>query len=379
MKNNKPLKLVFDANPLAQSNLTGIGSYEKRLIESLSKEEGERIKLIGYYYDFLGKRTKTNLPKAKNIKYKRIIIYPGSIVNLLRRFGIDIPLEFFTKSKADIALFPNYLSHPSIFGTKIIPIVYDMTHELYPQSMSPKNQKDLHRFLPKTLNRSSALITISENTKKDIVNLYDYKKEILVTPIPFENNNTTDLYTEEYLENKYEFKKDYILFVGTLEPRKNIINLVDAFCKHVQLASQYTLILCGGVDWKFDQIVKKISDAQSEGYSVISTGFVDNKTRDSFYKYCSGVVMPSIYEVFVMPILEALSYDKPIILSDIPVFHEVAENSALYFDNNSLDSIGNTIWQALQAKKILDKPSYSKIKWSTISKNVFELFMKTKN
>ena len=377
MTNNKPIKIVFDANPLAQTNLTGIGAYEKRLIESLSGESGERIKLIGYYYDFLGKRDKTNLPKAKNIEYKKIIFYPGSVVNLLRRFGIKIPLEFLAKSKADIGLFPNYLSHPSILGAKIIPVVHDLTHELYPQFMSPKNQADLHRFLPKTLSRSSALITISENTKKDIIKLYGYKKEILVTPIPFENKDTTDFYTKEFLKNKYGFKRDFVLFVGTLEPRKNIIKLVDAFCKHTQLSNNYTLILCGGIDWKFDKIIKKISEVQAKGYSVVYTGFVDNKTRNSLYKHCNCVVMPSIYEGFGMPILEALSFDKPIAISDIPVFHEVAEGSAYYFNKESLDSIGNTIWDAVKSNKKPVKPSYFKIKWTEIAKEVFELLKRT--
>jgi glycosyltransferase involved in cell wall biosynthesis len=361
-------KIGFDANPVAQANLTGIGAYTKRLIESLASEGKNDIELIGYYFDFLGRKKVPNLPVADNITYKRVVFYPGKLVNLLRRLGIDLPVELFLKTKCDYLLFSNYLSSPSIFKTKIIPVVHDLTHVYFPEFMSPQNQKDIFNHLPKTLERSAALITVSETTKNNVKEVYAYEKPVLVTPIPYQKESA-ELIEKNKLLSKYACKEDFILFVGTLEPRKNIINLLNAYEQSAELNSKYSLVLCGGTDWKFEEIIKKIDELKEKGLSVIKTGYVSKAERDSFYSYCTVFVQPSHYEGFGMPIIEALSYNKPIAVSDIPIFHEVAEDSAVYFDQNSPSSIADGIKGALTNKHPIKVPSYSNLSWNQIAKD----------
>ncbi len=367
---NKRIIIGFDANPAAQQNLTGIGAYTQRLMYALAKEN-ENIEFVGYYFDFLGKKNPKNLPQAKNISYKRVILYPGKIVNLLRRLGIDLPVELFLKTKCDYLLFPNYLSSPSLFKSKTIPVVHDLTHLYYPEFMSDKNQNDLKRFLPKTLSRSSSLITVSESTKKDVIKEYGYEKPILVTPIPYKKNTNVEIINKPELIKKYGCKENYILFVGTLEPRKNIIKLLEAFEQSDWLNKDFSLVLCGGTDWKFEEVVKKIEKLKQKGLSIVHTGFVEARMRDSLYAHCSVFVSPSHYEGFGMPLLEALSYNRPLAVSDIPIFHEVAENSAIYFDQNSSGSIAEGIHKALTVKTS-SKPTYLKLNWEIIAKGFFE-------
>lgn len=343
MKNNK-LTILFDANPIANKNKTGIGIYSTELLRSLAEVGDESVHIYAYYFNFLG-RKRIQMPAASNITYKKVVLYPGALVNLLRRLGIELPVEFFTKKAGDFVIFPNYLTHPSLFGAKIIPIVHDLTHVLFPQYMSAKNQADLEKFVPKSLARSKVLITISKSTKNDILKTYKYDKPILITPIPF-NKYSGDFFTLDKLMTKYKIKKDYILFVGTLEPRKNLMILLKAFEINNELSKKFSLVLCGGVDWKYEETLNKIVQLVEKGISIATTGYVDEKTKNSLYKNCAVFTMPSQYEGFGMPIIEASEYKAPLALSDIPVFHEVAGSSAIYFNQNSAGDIAAALLSA---------------------------------
>ena len=113
---------------------------------------------------------------------------------------------------------------------------------------------------------------------------------------------------------------------------------MKAFESNVALTEDYSLVLCGKLDWKYEDTLKKYNDLIEKGLSVISTGFVDESTKNTLYENCAVFVLPSHYEGFGMPIVEAAYFNAPLALSDIPVFREVAGSSAQYFDpNDSLD------------------------------------------
>jgi glycosyltransferase involved in cell wall biosynthesis len=311
------------------------------------------------------------MPTAPNIIYRPIRSYPGALINVLRRIGFNVPVEFLTKCRGDFAIYPNYLSYSSIFKTKNISLVHDLTHEFFPEFMSQKNQKDLKRFLPSSIENSKLIITISEQTKKDLLNIYRYSGEVLVTPIPLslDVSKRSDI---AKIRKKYGLKQKFVLFVGTLEPRKNLVALMDAFASNNELADNYSLVLCGKLDWKYEETLKKYNQLLKKGISVISTGFVDEATKNTLYENCTVFVLPSHYEGFGMPIIEAAHFGAPLALSDIPVFREVAGKNAHYFDpNNSLDIAEKILVAARLPRKKYSLP-YSSISWTEIGNKVIE-------
>ena len=375
MKNRK-LVIAFDANPITQSNITGIGEYEKRLVEALSKYSNSNVQLIGYYYNFFGRKKSIDLPRLRNVTYKAIKLYPGGLVNALRRLGLEVPVEFLIKSRCDVALFPNYLTQPSLFGAQIVVFVHDLTYVLYPDFMADKNQKDLARYVPKSLSRSKSLITISKSTESQIIEEYAYDKEILVTPIPYTIKNSSTRITIDEVQKKYPIKNNYVLSVGTIEPRKNIIGLIDGFSSNDELKNKFSLVLCGKKGWKSDKIFERIALAKKEGISIIITGYVSDDVKKCLYENCAAVVLPSFYEGFGMPILEALAYKKPLALSDIKVFHEVAGDAGYYFALNSSKSMSDIILKATRSRTNKNNSPYSKITWEDIANKLLQHFEK---
>ena len=371
----KHKKILFDANPLAV-NKTGVGMYTERLISALSKSED--IVMVGYYYNFLGKKHPV-LPKAKNITYKQIKLVPGRVIYALRRIGIDMPVELLAKNEADIALYPNFLAQPSLYGAKSYAVLHDLSFITHPEYASDRNRKDLQRFVPKTLKRCAGIITVSEVSKKTIVDTYNYPAEkILVTPVPPEAKYEISKSESKKIVANFGITKPYVLFLGTLEPRKNLIGLLEAYESSTELNQKYSLVLAGGMDWKFEAIKQKITAMQQAGLSVVHCGYVSLAERAALYQEASVFTLPSHEEGFGMPILEAMQYKIPVAVSDIPVFHEVAGDSALYFDQNNPSSIAGTLSKILADKKLqesLQKKSdkiLAQNSWGRIAKSVID-------
>lgn len=368
--------IVFDANPLVTDQKTGVGMYTQRLIESISNSVTDDTKLVGYYYNFLG-RKKPILPRNNTITYKQIRLYPGALVNLLRRIGIEIPIEFLVKQKADVVLFPNFLTHPSIFKSKKYAVLHDLSYITYPEFASEKNRKDLEKFVPKSLDRCNGVITVSEFSKSTIISTFGYDaNDILVTPIPPEENKEYKL-TKKMVRD-LGVKNKYILFLGTLEPRKNLIQLLNAYESDSFIHNNYSLVMAGRMDWKFEQIAHKIESLKNNGLSVVHCGYVSDEQKAALYKHSSLYVLPSVYEGFGMPILEAMQHNIPVAVSNIPVFHEVASDAAIYFDQNSFDDIAQTIEKILKnselRKKLVDngKENLKRFNWENVAESVLD-------
>ena len=367
--------IIFDANPLVV-NKTGVGMYTERLINALA--DNKDIELVGYYYNFLNRKHPT-LPTPNNTTYKAITLVPGKVINMLRRIGIDVPVELLAKKPADIALYPNFIAQPSLFGAKSYAVLHDLSFITHPEFAAERNRRDLERFVPKTLKRCAGIVTVSEVSKKAIIDHYDYPaNKILVTPIPPEKKYEITSDKSIRIIKGLGITRPYILFLGTLEPRKNLFGLLEAYRISPELNQKYSLVLAGGMDWKFEDIKQKITLMQQSGLSVIHCGYVDRDERAALYQEASLFTLPSHEEGFGMPILEAMQYGVPVAISDIPVFHEVAGSGAVYFNQNQPKSIAKTILSVLNDKSMqlsLARESEKILKrhsWQDVAKSVLE-------
>jgi glycosyltransferase involved in cell wall biosynthesis len=345
----KPLEILFDANPLVNGNKSGVGYYTFYLIDSLAKRYPEDIKLTGHYFSFFGRKSGVDLPKAPNISYVESRIIPGKVLSLTRRLGFQLPLELFFKRSGDAALFTNFVSLPSIFKIPKLVAIHDLCFEDVPQYVTEKNRRFLHRFVPRSAKSATTIITISKSTQRAIESHYNIPaKKFFITPIPPGKQSagkTIDL-------KKFGIKEGYVLFVSTLEPRKNVIGLVKGYTllpEHIK--KNYPLVLVGGTGWHMEENLQYITDLQQKGENIILTGYVSNDERASLYSEATLFVMPSHYEGFGMPILEAMSYEIPTAVSDIDVFHEVAGDASMYFNKDDSQSIANVVEQLLTDPK----------------------------
>lgn len=373
----KKIKVLFDANPMVSGQKSGIGYYVFQLIEALSKNYPEEIELVGHYFNFLGRKN-PDLPLSPNISYKSSKLLPGKILSITRRLGFQLPFELFVKTGGDIALFPNYVSLPTLQNIKKVIAIHDLCFEDFPQYIQKPNRNFLKRFVPKSVKSASLVITISESTKLAIQKHYAAKSDsILITPIP-----PAKLFDGKTARPKnFDLPERFILFVSTLEPRKNYEALARAYSLLPQkIKDAYGLVLAGGYGWEFEESLSQISQLREEGNSITVTGYVDEPTRACLYKNASLFVMPSHYEGFGIPVLEAMSYDLPVAASDIPVFREVAGQAAAYFDKDDPTDIAKTIEKILIDKafrsslKTKAQSQLKKYDWDSVAADVMESF-----
>jgi alpha-1,3-rhamnosyl/mannosyltransferase len=376
----RPLKILFDANSLMTSR-TGVGHYTARLIENIGAENPNDIQLVGYYYNFMGRKKSPSSPRGSNIRYKAILFIPGPVVNMLRRLKIQLPIELLTFTRADFILYPNYLGHPSLFRTPSAPVIHDLVYLDFPEYGSNKSVRDLTHFVPQSLRRASFIITVSGFSKQRIVDVYHISAEkIMTTFIPPKPPLQLSKERRDELLRGQNINKPYLFFVGTMEPRKNIVSLLEAYRllpEHVR--NKYSLVLAGKMDWKYHETKEKMEKLQSEGYDIRYLGYINDETQAALYQSARLFVLPSNYEGFGMQVLESLDYGVPCAVSDIPVFHEVGGKAVTYFNHRDPHAIATAIEQCLATE-----PEPTKLRnyvaegpqWSDVSRSVVDEIQK---
>ena len=356
------MKVLADVGPIYNGQLTGIGYFTDELLKYLSK----KVELHGYAFNFCGmKHVKLGFPVLEQK------LLPGKLLTYPRYFNIDLPLSmFFSIKNYDVVLGTNFLI-PPCGKTATIPFIHDLSFIDHPEWSQGRNAHIHQIMLPKTLKRSSALVTISEFSAQRIREIYDYKKPILVINIPPKKSlaKQTLPISIEILPEKF------FLFVGTIEPRKNLRTLIDAYGALPEKAqAEYKLVLAGKPGWDA-QIVERLKSGKNK--NIVYLDYVSEGERNWLYKNSIGTILPSHYEGFGMTILEALDSGSPTITSDIPPHREILGSSGAYFD--CLDTVKLTglltdfINPVIRKKALSDQSKIlSNYSWQKTAKQVYD-------
>lgn len=319
------MKILADANPVYTSQLTGIGYLTDELLTHLSKI----TELEGFAFNFKGKKV---IKKSYKVQEQKKL--PGKLLSYPRYLNVDVPLKhFFDLSGADVVLGTNYILPPTN-GVPSVAMVHDLCFIDHPKWVEGRNALILRKMLGKTLRRSTALITISEFSAMRIRDIYGYTKPILVISIP--PKKSTEGQSKPRLLHKIADKK-FFLFVSTIEPRKNISTLLDAFealPKKVQ--AEYPLVLAGKPGWDKKSLIRLRS---SENTSIYYLDYVSESERNWLYSHAAATVIPSHYEGFGMMTLESLYSGTPTILSKIPPHLEILGDKGSYFEHTDTSEL----------------------------------------
>ncbi len=377
MKQNRKIKILFDAGPLVNGNKTGVGRATEGLILALAHDFPDDIELVGHYFDFLG-RKKVQVPIAPNIRYRRTVLIPGKILNMLRRLGVWIPFELLVKERGDFHLFPGFIGWPSLFKTPSAPFVHDITYIDYPEYVNGPARFDLKMLMPRTIKRAAFILTNSESSKTGLARVYDLRsKPVFVEYIPGVSVAKVSVVEAKKRVAKLGIHGQFLLFFGTIEPRKNLVGLLKAYeLLPAALRKSYSLVLAGGKGWHDTEIITAIERLQKNGANIIQTGYVSDEDRAALFMQTTMYLMPSHYEGFGMQLIEGMAYKTPMLVSDIPVLHEIAKGASLYCQTSPED-IAKKIELLATNKKLRDKlvaagqKRLQDFSWHIISKDVF--------
>lgn len=256
------------------------------------------------------------------------------------------------KRKVDLTIFPNFATWPIVRSKKRAVVIHDLTYHKYPELVESKNLAYLQRVIPKSIKKSDLIITVSHSVKKEIQTLFQVdEKKIVVTPIPpsedFLNRHNQSKIAE--IKKKYSITyKKYIYFIGTMEPRKNLLSLIKAYRKLPQsIKNQYGLVIAGSPGWKDADTKNTLESALQAGENILHIGFVDQADSPALFQAASLFVMPSIYEGFGMPVLEAMASGCKVLANNIPVLREVGGDAVDYVDATNIEELTNSIQRSL--------------------------------
>ena len=312
---------------------TGVGWYIYNIVKELSKSD--RNDYIAEFINFMGRHdVKSQIDYDIKIKQNKMITY--TMYNFLtKKLNIRHNLIFGTKS--DIYHFFNFTIPKNIKG-KVIVTIHDTVFISAPETMGNRKALEEYKYGAK---KSDLIITVSKSAKNDIIkNLGVIEDKIEIVHPGIDIESYSKKYEKEYLEKirkKYKLPLEYILYLGTIEPRKNIERIVKAFKNYKkEVKDDLKLVIVGNKGWKYDNIMKLI---ESMGTDIILTGYIDEEDKIPIYKLAQIFVFPSLYEGFGMPVLEAMAAGVPVITSNVSSLPEVAGDAAILVDPLNEDEI----------------------------------------
>jgi glycosyltransferase involved in cell wall biosynthesis len=306
----------------------GVHYYTKGLINSLEQLDSKIEYII---------ITERKQKYIKNCKQVVIRNYNFIAYRALRMFFI-IPWMI-RKLKVDLVVEPTHFG-PFNLSKKVkrITIIHDLTPIFFPHYHPFLSQLLQRLFLKRILRKADYIVTNSKYTMSDIVKKYSFTKEkVSFIHLGYDSIFKPQENNKEVLSS-YGIVNDFFLFVGTIEPRKNLGTLIRAFSLYKEETKKDTkLVIIGQIGWRSNELLKEI-DLHPLKDEIFILGYVPSKHLPAFYSAAQVTIMPSFYEGFGMTIVESFACGTPCIVSNISSLPEVGGDASLSFDpNDALD------------------------------------------
>lgn len=327
----------------------GVERFAYHFVKNLLIQDRHNDYVLFFYNDISPDtihKLKGNNPRVKIIKVvkqkKSLPIWHNHI-----KFNLIL-----NKEKLDLTVFPTG-SMPLFYSGKSYLIVHDLAIYLHPEWFPDKQWLSTKIVVPRSFKQADKIIAVSENTKLDIVKMFQVSSEKIFVIYP--GVKVKHGYIEEEVEkvqNKYDIKGDYVLFLGTMEPRKNIINLIKAFSAYIfeDENANISLVLAGVKGWKYKDIFLELEGINKRLVKgqVKYIGTVSNRERNILISNCKLFAFPSQYEGFGFPVLEAMALDAPVLTGDNSSLKEISGEAACLVNTGDANEIRKGI------KKVLD-------------------------
>ena len=336
-------------------NSSGLGRYSRSLIDQLiSIGDEENLEIILY-------RPKGKVkfePKSQShlTEITADYFFPGHIGNAIWRFT-KLP-SLINNSGYDLFHGPSHVLPGKLKCPSVVTML-DLIFIRYPNYFKAWDRNYYRISFKKSAQLADHIISISEATKADLINFFGIKEEKISVIYPGFDAVFSKLQQQKLDEIKIKFKlpRDYILYVGNIEPRKNILKLAQAF-NSLQESSYIDkdvhLLIVGQMGWYYKEIIDGI-DSLSSRDKIKLVGPVYGEDLAGFYQLASIMAYPSMFEGFGYPVLEAMRLGTPVLTSNISSMPEAGGNAAHYVNPESLDEIKDGLCKLLNDKTYREK------------------------
>lgn len=366
----------IDANEANVEKRVGIGEYAFEMLENLSQIQDSRLKTEDLQFRiYLKEKQKEQLPKEQ-VGWKYRVVGPKKFWT-----QIGLPFDLFTHNpKPDVFLTlthyaPRFCPCPSVVS------IMDLSYLFYPELFRPNDLYQLKNWTSYSVRKAKKVVTISQSSKNDIIKQYAVPSEkvaVVYPGIKQESGSMNQKSSIEDLKKKHKITGNFILFVGTLQPRKNIERLIEAFSKIAPHNKDLQLVIVGKKGWLYEQILEapKKFGVQED---VRFLDFISNEELPALYQAATCFVLPSLYEGFGLPVLEAMKYGCPVATSNISSLPEAGGDAALYFDPKDTSDIAEKIHRLVSDEKLREEfrekgfKQVKKFSWNKAASQLLEI------
>lgn len=347
------IDLILGADSI-RPPLTGIGRYALELARRLPGAPGVgRVRFygLGQWLDTPAlEAADTPRPAGEPTRTLRSTLAANP--HAVRAFAALMPLLQRWQLRAEeTALFhsPNFFL-PPVRGRSVV-TVHDLSHHLYPQFHPPARIDYMQRMLPRSIARAGHIITVSESARQDtIAHLGVAPGRVTAIPLGVQPQMRphSDAELAPALARLGLTAQGYTLFVGTIEPRKNLDRLLAAYAMLPSaLRQHYPLVLAGSRGWHSEATHSRMEQAASAGW-LRYLRFVSQADLPALYAGAALFTYPSLYEGFGLPVLEAMASGVPVVTSTVSSLPEVAGDAALTIDPNDEHALATSLARGLQ-------------------------------
>lgn len=332
------MRIGIDISCLAHRK-TGVGIYTEHLVKSLLQNRSTADYLL-----FSSTSFETEFEDAKRIAS----LFPRRYSTIWEQLILPILL---LRGRIDVFHSPNY-TLPLAAPTNSVVTVHDMSVVLMGRTHPPLRRIKHRLFLLPSLRKSKMLITVSESSKKDIERLAHINPERIRVVYPGVSTFFSPLPRNGFRAGM-TLPDSFVLYVGTIEPRKNLTNLIKAYALvHREIGRH--LVIAGARGWLYDDtfaLVEKLG----LGDRVVFVGYVTDENLRQLYNLADLFVYPSLYEGFGFPPLEAMACGCPVITSNVSSLPEVAGQAALQVDPRNVEALAEGISRVLSDRDLYEE------------------------
>lgn len=359
------MRICIDVRCLTEGRRTGVEEYVLGLLPELFRLDQENEYVLFYsswkepLFDF-----------AFFDQYPRVTVKKLRLSNKLLNLAfwyLGWPKIDRLVGGADAVFLPNLIFGAVSRKVRLVTTIHDLSFERYPHCFSWKRRL-WHVFVnPKKLcRRSDRIIAVSASSAADVAQLYGVdRKKIKAIPSAIDQRfRLLDRNDAKLIEvkEKYHLPFKFILYLGTIEPRKNIIGLIRAFERFQRSAetqgaeelAKYKLVIAGSPGWLGEQVFAELGKSAYQE-KIIFTGFVSDPDKVCFYNLASLFVYPSFFEGFGFPPLEAMSCGVPVITANGSSLSEICGDAAILIDPDKPEEIARAMREALSDKSLREK------------------------
>lgn len=348
------MKIGIDIRVLARGTRTGVEEYTINLLSHLLPEPKNNYQLFYNAY----RKVKLDYPwlSLSNVQLKDFRI-PNRLFFITARYLNQPKIDSFLRG-IDVYFNPHFFVAPLSANCKKVVTFHDLSFIHHPEFFSWR-KRAWQKFLMDAraeAQKADKIIAVSQSTKEDLINLYGIepkKIKVIYSGVgeqfrPF----SIPPQDSKLVKKKYNLPDKFILYFGTIEPRKNLIGLIRAF--ELLEGKDYKLVIAGAKGW-LEQEIFMAARQSKKSRKIIFTGFVEEQDKPALYNLAELFVYPSFFEGFGFPPLEAMACGLPTIVSANSSLSEVVGQAALMIDPTNIDELAWVIQTVLSDKDLRDR------------------------